>query len=57
MSNNNRFTFKILGVVTVEIVKVTPKEVRKTITRVAILLFLAIILLKLPALITAIRWW
>lgn len=57
MSNDNRFTFKILGVVTVEIVKVTPKEVRKTITHVALWLFLAIILLKMPALITAIRWW
>lgn len=57
MSNDNRFTFKILGVITVEIVKVTPKEVRKTITHVALWLFLAIILAKMPALITAIRWW
>lgn len=57
MSNDNRFTFKILGVITVEIVKVTPKEVRKTITHISLWLFSAIILLNLPALITAIRWW
>lgn len=54
---DNRFTFKFLGVFTVEIVKVTPKEVRKTLWQVSIIIFIAICLIRMPALIIAIRWW
>jgi len=58
MSNkDNRFTFKFLGVFTVEIVKVTPREVRKTLWQAAFILFIVIILIRLPTLIAALRWW
>jgi|GEM_PF-1195159 len=58
MSNkDNRFTFKFLGVFTVEIVKVTPKEVRKTLWQVAFIFFVAILLIRLPAYIDSVRWW
>jgi hypothetical protein len=56
-TKDNRFTFKFLGVFTVEIVKVTPKEVRKTLWQFAAILFILIVLVRLPAYIEAIRWW
>ncbi|EPF72110.1 hypothetical protein F945_02160 [Acinetobacter rudis CIP 110305] len=54
---DNRFTFKFLGVFTVEIVKVTPHEVRKTLRLTAFILFVMILLVRLPAYIEAVRWW
>lgn len=54
---NNRFIFKILGVFTVEIVKVTPKEVRKTLWQAALILFIVIVLIRLPSYIDSLRWW
>lgn len=52
---DNRFTFKFLGVFTVEIVKVTPKEVRKILWQAAFILFIVILLIRLPAYIEAFR--
>ncbi|WP_353168653.1 hypothetical protein [Acinetobacter sp.] len=40
-----------------EIVEVTPKEVRKTLWQAAFILFIVIFLIRLPAYIDAIRWW
>ena len=57
LDQNNRFIFKILGVFTVEIVKVTPKEVRKTLWQAALILFIVIVLIRLPSYIDSLRWW
>lgn len=54
-NKDNRFTFKFLGVFTVEIVKVTPKEVRKTLWQAAFILFIVILLIRMPAYIEAFK--
>jgi len=56
-NKDNRFTFKFLGVFTVEIVKVTPKEIRKTIWHAALIVFICILLIRFPSYMEAIRWW
>ncbi|WP_265733386.1 hypothetical protein [Acinetobacter sp. ANC 4558] len=40
-----------------EIVKVTPKEVRKTIWHAALIIFICILLIRFPSYMDAIRWW
>ncbi|MHA3078821.1 hypothetical protein [Acinetobacter sp. ANC 5502] len=52
--NSNRFTLKILGVFTLGIVKITPEELCKIRWHAAFILFVSIILIRLPAYLEAI---
>lgn len=52
--NTNRFMLKILGVFTLEIVKITPEKLCKIIWHAAFILFVVIILIRLPEYLDAI---
>ncbi|VEE07727.1 hypothetical protein [Neisseria animalis] len=52
--NDKRFTFKLLGVL-METVNFTPKELRKTMWTAAVILFAAILLWRLPEILTALK--
>lgn len=52
--NDRRFTLRMLGVV-MESVNFTPKELRKTMWTAASILFVAIVLWRLPEIIQALR--
>lgn len=51
--NNNRFTFKFLGIL-MEAINITPKEIRKTIRTVAKVLFIFLLIYIAPSLISAV---
>lgn len=57
MKNDNKFLFKFLGFIMIEIKNVTPEKINKLLWTVAKVVFIAIILIKLPSYITAIKWW
>lgn len=57
MSNNKRFFMKLLGLFMIEITNVTPEKIEKLLWMVSKIVFLVIILIKLPDYITAIKWW
>ncbi|WP_180296487.1 hypothetical protein [Snodgrassella alvi] len=56
MPNDKRFTFKFLGIF-MEAINFTPKELRKTMWTVAMILLVLIFAWKLPEIISAIKWW
>lgn len=57
MTNNKRFLIKLLGVFMIEINNVTPEKIGKLLWLVAKIVFIAIILFKLPEYISVIKWW
>lgn len=57
MSNDKRFLIKLLGVFMIEFTNVTPEKIGKLLWLVAKIMFIAIILFKLPDYINAIKWW
>ncbi len=57
MNNDKRFFIKLLGVFMIEINNVTPEKIEKLLWMVSKIVFLVIILIKLPDYITAIKWW
>lgn len=57
MSNDKRFFVKLLGVFMIEIVNVTPEKITKILWSVAKIIFIAIILFKLPDYINAVKGW
>ncbi len=53
----NKFYVKLLGVLMIEIKNVTPEKINKLLWTVAKIIFIAIILVKLPSYIYAVKWW
>ena len=57
MDNNKRFFVKLLGIFMIEITNVTPEKIIKILWVVAKIGFIAILLIKMPEYINAIKWW
>ncbi len=57
MNNDRRYSFKLLGVVMIEITNVTPEKLIKILWTVAKIVLLMVLLIQAPDYITAIRWW
>ena len=57
MDNNKRFFVKLLGIFMIEITNVTPEKIIKILWVVAKIEFIAILLIKMPEYINAIKWW
>lgn len=55
MNNDKRFLIKMLGVFMIEINNVTPEKIIKILWTVARIIFIAIVLLKAPDYILAIK--
>lgn len=64
MTNDKRITIKWLGVFTMEIVNVTPKEFKQMLIQIVLsvgflgfVAFMFVLGWRMPEIITAVRWW